>query len=175
MPKTKQQKHAIVDVIAEKLSRVNSLIFADYQGMTMSQLAEIRNQLAENSAEFSVTKNNLLKIALKRSQNQIDDKVLEGPVATLFAFGDEITPIKILSKAIKELNIGKIKGGILDGEFLDESKINKLALLPSKDELRGQVVGTLGSPLYGIVGVLQASLRNLVYALDQIRKQKGGE
>lgn len=175
MPKTKQQKQQIVLDITDKLSRSNSLVFTDYKGMTMSQLADIRNQLAENSAELSVTKNNLLKISLKDKNLSIDDGVLEGPVATLFSFGDEITPIKILTKSIKDFGIGKIKGGILDGEFLDEYKINKLSQLPSKDELRAKVVGGLGAPLYGIVGVLQANLRNLVYALEQIRKQKGGE
>jgi len=61
------------------------------------------------------------------------------------------------------------------GEFIDEYKVNRLATLPSKDELRAKVVGTLGAPLYGIVGVLQANLRNLVYALDQIRISRGGE
>jgi large subunit ribosomal protein L10 len=97
------------------------------------------------------------------------------PVATLFAFGDEITPIKILTKSLKDTGIGKVKGGVMEGEYLDEYKINKLAQLPSKDELRAKVVGSLGAPLYGIVGVLQANIRNLVYALDQIRKSKGGE
>jgi large subunit ribosomal protein L10 len=175
MPKTKVQKQQMVTDITEKLEKATSLVFADYQGMTMSQLSAIRNDLADQSAEFTVTKNNLLKIALKNTNQTIDGAVLAGPVATLFAFGDEISPIKVLTKAIKDNNAGKIKGGVLDGEFMDEYKVIKLSNLPSKDQLRAQVVGALGSPLYGIVGVLQANLRNLVYALDQIRKQKGGE
>lgn len=175
MPKTKVQKRAIVTTLTDKVARSNSMVFADFKGMTMSQLSVVRNQLAENSAEFSVTKNNLLKIALKENKTDFDDSVLAGPLATLFTFGDEITPIKILTKALKDSGIGKVKGGILNGEFLDENKINKLAQLPSKDELRAKVVGGLGAPLYGIVGVLQGNLRNLVYALDQIRISKGGE
>jgi large subunit ribosomal protein L10 len=175
MPKTKLQKQQIVTDLTDKVSRSNSMVFADYKGMTMSQLSDVRNQLAENSAEFTVTKNNLLKIALKENKTEIDEKLLEGPVATLFAFGDEITPIKILTKSLKDTGIGKVKGGVMEGEYLDEYKINKLAQLPSKDELRAKVVGSLGAPLYGIVGVLQANIRNLVYALDQIRKSKGGE
>ncbi len=172
MPKTKAQKTQILSDISEKLSRSNSLVFADYQGLTMSQLSVVRNQLAENSAELTVTKNNLLKIGLKDNQISINESVLSGPVATLFAFGDEITPIKILTKSLKDFGAGKIKGGMINGEFLDESKVNKLAQLPSKDELRAKVVGSLGAPLYGIVGVLQANLRNLVYVLDQIKNQK---
>lgn len=175
MPKTKTQKQDIVADLTEKFSRVNSVVFTDYQGLTMSQLSDVRNQLAENSAELTVTKNNLLKIALDQTNNSINDQVLTGPVATLFAFGDEITPIKILTKSIKDFGVGKVKGGLLNGEYLDEYKINKLAQLPSKDELRAKLVGGLGAPLYGMVGVLQANLRNLVYALEQIRQSKGGE
>lgn len=175
MPKTKIQKQAMVADITEKLEKATSLVFADYQGLTMSQLSAIRSDLADNSAEFTVTKNNLLKISLKATGQSIDDDVLAGPVATLFAFGDEISPIKVLAKAIKDNNAGKIKGGVVGGEYYDQFKMIKLSQLESKEELRGKVVNVLGSPLYGIVSVLQANIRNLVYALDQIRIQKGGE
>lgn len=176
MPKTKQQKKDIVTDLKERLLKSKSLVFTDYKGMTMSQLSAIRNQLGELSAEFSVTKNNLIKIALKESGYKLDDDaVFEGPIATLFSYGDEIAGIKALAKAIKDNGIGKTKAGFLAGEFLSANQVDKLAALPSKDELRAKIVGSLGSPLYGIVGVLQANLRNLVYALDAIRKQKGGE
>src|SRR3989338_6025093 len=175
MPKTKLQKKEIVTELTEKVGKAKSLVFADYQGLTMSQLSVIRIQLSEINAELIVTKNNLLRIALKDSHINIDDASIEGPIATLLAYDDESSPIKVLTKGLKDIQIGKIKSGILDGEILDEAKIQKLASLPSKDELRAKVVGSLGAPLYGIVGVLQANLRNLVYALEQIRKQKGGE
>jgi large subunit ribosomal protein L10 len=143
--------------------------------MTMDHLQDLRTKLDEISAQFSITKNNLLKIALKESGYEVDDAVLEGPIATLFSYGDEIAGIKLLAKAIKDNGVGKTRAGFLNTEFLTDTQVNKLAELPSKDELRAKVVGALGGPLYGIVGVLQANLRNLVYALEQIRKQKGGE
>lgn len=176
MPKTKVQKQAIVTDLTERVSKAKSMVFADYQGMTMIQIQALRHQLNDVSAQFSITKNNLIKIALKENGYKVDDDaVFEGPVATLFAYGDEIAPIKALTKALKDAGIGKTKAGFLAQEFLTDKQVNKLAELPSKDELRAKVVGALGSPLYGIVGVLHANLRNLVYALDQIRKQKGGE
>lgn len=176
MPKTRSQKEEILKELTENVAKSRSLVFADYKGMTMSQLQALRHQLDELSAEFSVTKNNLLKIALKENGFKVDDDaVFEGPVATLFSFGDEIAPIKALTKAIKDNGVGKTKAGFLAQEFLTEAKVKQLADLPGKDELRAKVVGALGGPLYGIVGVLQANLRNLVYALEQIRKQKGGE
>ena len=176
MPKTRIQKQDIVTDLKDRLSKSKSLVFTDYKGMTMSQMQTLRLSLQDLSAQFSITKNNLLKIALKETGYKVDDDaVFEGTIATLFSYGDEIAPIKALAKAIKDNAIGHTKAGFLDGEFLTADQVNKLAALPSKDELRAKIVGSLGAPLYGIVGVLQANLRNLVYALDQIRKQKGGE
>ena len=175
MPKTKVQKEQLVRDYTDKLAKAKSIVFTDYQGMTMGQLLELRQALAENSAEFTITKNNLLEIALKNSNMTIKDGELAGPTATLFAYGDEISPIKTLVKALKGFQVGKIKSGLLDGGELDSYKIQTLANLPTKDELRAKVVGSLGSPLYGIVSVLQTNLRNLVYALDQVRISKGGE
>lgn len=175
MAKTRQQKEEAVTILSEKLQRAKSVVFADYRGLTMSQLSQIRNSLREEGAEFSVTKNSLLRLALKNDRLEVSDDVLEGPVATLFSFEDELLPIKSLVKSLKDFSIGSVKGGIFEGELVDQYKINSLASLPSKDELRAKVVGGLGAPLYGIVGVLQANIRNLVYALDQIRVSKGGE
>lgn len=182
MPKTRKQKEEIVAKLTEKLANAKSVVFADYKGLTMAQLGALRKQLSEVGGQFSVTKNNLLKLALNNSQLTINnDQLFEGPVATLFAYDDEITPIKILAKALKDLpadrqgnQIGSVKGGFFEGEFADQIKINKLASLPSKDELKAKIVGSLGAPLYGIVGVLQANLRNLVYVLDQIKIMRGG-
>lgn len=176
MPKTRDQKVQAVEDLTDRLSKARSVVFADYKGLTMSQLSDIRNQLLDMSAEFSVTKNNLLKLALQSTNYQLPTtNLFEGPIATLFAYEDEISPIKILTKALKDNQIGSVKGGILDGEYLDAYSVNKLAQLPTKDELRAKIVGSLGSPLYGMVNVLQANLRNLVYALDQIRVSRGGE
>lgn len=173
MPKTRKQKEESVQKLTEKLLVAKSVVFSDFKGLTMAQLSEIRTELRKQNAELSVTKNNLLKIALKNAHLEVTEGVsLAGPTATLMSFEDEIAPIKIVAKAIKETKVGSIKGGFLGQEFLIASKIIQLSTLPSKDELRGKVVNVLGSPLYGIVSVLQANLRNLVYVLDAVRKQR---
>ncbi len=174
MPKTRKQKEEAVVKLADKVRSSKSLVFADYKGMTMTQLSQLRDALREQGAEFSVTKNNLLKIALKNEQRATsNEQIFEGPIATLFAYEDEITPIKTLVKALKDNQIGSLKGGFLAQDYLSDSQISQLANLPSKVELQAKVVGTIAGPLYGIVNVLQANIRNLVYALDQIRVQKG--
>ncbi len=175
MPKTKQQKIDAVASLTDKLIRAKSVVFADYKGLNMKSLSDIRNQARDQGAQFLVTKNNLLKLALSNSKLSISDDLLNGPTATLLSYEDEISPIKILAKTLKDTSIGKVKGGLFNGEFMDEFSILRLASLPSKDELRSKVVGILAAPLQGIVGVLQGNLRNLVYTLDQIRISRGGE
>lgn len=186
MAKSKQSKVEDVTKLTEKLSRAKSVVFTDYTGMTMSELSELRTKLREQGAEFSVTKNTLLKLALENNQEtnskmQTDD-VLEGQTATLFSFQDEISPIKTVVTSFKSISERsssaskiKVKGGFLGSEFLDQYKIISLSNLPSKLELQGKVVGVLVAPLHGLVGVMNANLRSVVYALEAIRKQKGGE
>jgi len=168
MPKTRVQKEETVVKLRQKLEKAKALVFADYKGLNMFQLSDLRNKLREQNAEFSITKNSLLKIAMPEAD-------MEGPTATLFAYDDQITPIKLLVKAFKDTGIGKVKLGFLGTDLFDEAKIIQLSTLPSKDELRAKVVGVLVAPLQGMVSVLQGNLRNLVYALNQIKLQKGGE
>ena len=174
--KTRAQKEESVKNLTEKFRSAKSVVFTDYRGMTMSQLSNLRNKLTEADAQFIITKNSLVDISLKaaglfgKSNN-----IAKGPTATLFSFNDEILPIKTLAKALQDNQVGKFKGGFLNGEFMEALSITRLAELPSKLELQAKIVGSLSSPLYGMVNVLQGNLRNLVYALDQIRISKGGE
>lgn len=175
MPKTRAQKEEAVVKLKEKLGRAKALVFADYKGLTMKQLSQLRNALRNENAQFLITKNTVLSRALPASHFSLPTSNLEGPTATLFAYDDAILPIKILVKALKDFAIGKVKLGFLDNEALDEAKIIQLSSLPTKDELRGKVVGVLAAPLQGMVSVLQGNLRNLVYALSEIQKQRGGD
>ncbi len=176
MPKTKAQKHDMAQEMVKKINRSKTTVFADYKGMTMPQLQNLRKQLKDQGAEFSVTKNTLLNIALKEAGKEIKDEAfLSGPVATLFAYDDEIVPLKTLVKAFKDNNVGKVKAGFYEDDFLDAAAVGRLASLPGKLELQGQLVGVLAAPLKGMVTVLHANIRGLAVVLDQIRISKGGE
>lgn len=168
MAKTRQQKEEQVQKISEKLLRAKAVVFTDYKGLNMKQLSGLRDKLREVQGELTITKNTLLRRVIENSQ------LFQGPTATLFAYDDEVSPIKILVKALKDAALGKVKAGFLGKDSLDEAKILRLAALPTKDELRAKTVEALAAPLQGMVGVLQANLRNLVYALSQIQKSKGG-
>lgn len=171
--KTRTQKEKEVLNLSEKLGKAKAVVFADFKGMNMKQLSDLRDILRDQDAEFLVTKNTLLHHSLPTSY-QLPTTVLEGPTATLFAYDDEISPIKTLVRALKENGIGKIKAGFLGADSLDDKRVAQLAMLPTKDELRAKTVGVLVAPLQGMVGVLQGNLRNLVYALAEYQKQRGG-
>ena len=172
--KTKQQKIDTAILLSEKISKAKSIVLADYKGLTMKQLSDLRNKLSEVNSEFTITKNTTLSHAFPSSIFHLPPSSFNGPTATLFSYDDEISPIKLLVKALKDTGLGKVKAGFLGTEFLDETRVLQLAQLPTRDELRGKVVGVLVAPLQGLVGVLNGNLRNLVYALDQIRIAKGG-
>lgn len=184
MAKTRQQKEKTVVTLIDKFNRAKSVIFADYKGIKTSELDNLRKKLDDLGAEITVAKNTLIELALKLARGDAAPSggsgagpraILEGPTVVMFAYDDAITPIKILVKAIKDYQKGSIKSGFLGTDFLDPAYIVHLASLPSKLELQGKVVGLLLAPLSGMVGVLNANLRNLVYALDQVRRQRGGE
>ncbi len=172
--KTRAQKEETVAKITEKLSRAKAIVFTDYKGLSMKQLSDLRDKLREQNAEFTITKNTLLTRALPKTKLEGPASRLGGPTATLFAYDDEISPIKILVKALKDAGLGKVKTGFWGDMTLDEAKILQLATLPTKDELKAKIVGVLAAPLQGMVSVLQGNLRNLVYALNQIKIAKGG-
>src|SRR5438132_1667248 len=107
MPKTRVQKQEMVNKLTQELGKAKALVFADYKGLTMSQLSQIRDNLATQNAKFNITKNSLLSLALKNSNlNLSETSVNQGPTATLMAYEDEITPIKTLVKALKDYQIG---------------------------------------------------------------------
>ena len=173
MAKTRAQKEELVQKLQEKLGKAKAMVFTDYRGLTMKQLSDLRDNLREQQAEFTITKNTLLERAMPTTYH-LPPTAYQTPTATLFAYDDEISPIKLLVKTLKDATLGKIKMGFLGTEALDEARILQLSTLPTKDELRGQTVGILVAPLQGIVSVLQGNLRNLVYALSEIQKAKGG-
>lgn len=167
------KKEDEVKVLTEKLTRAKSVVLADFRGMKMPQIQALRIKLKDAGAEFSVAKNTLVKKSLTDAgYSGINDEDFQGPIGTLFGYEDEIAPIKTVVSFKKENELPEIKFGFFEKKYISLSEIIQLATLPSKPELYAKVVGGLSSPLYGIVGVLQANLRNLVYTLDQIRANK---
>lgn len=174
MPTT--QKTASVKNLREKIAGTTSIVFADYQKLTSNQVNDLRAKLREANADVDVSKNTLLKIALKEENYDIKEleAELKGPTATITAHGDSIEPIKALFDFIKKAGLPRVKAGFFENNFTTAAMLETLSKLPSKKQLLGQLVGGLKSPLSRFVNVLSGSQKKLVYALSAIAKSKGG-
>ena len=169
---SKQQRIETAKNLGEKIGRAKTIAFADYHGLGVNQLASLRHKIKEAGGELLVAKNTLLRRALTINHLPFTINQLTGPTATIFAYEDEVGPIKEAATVANTLSVPKFKFGYFAGQLLDASAIERLATLPSRDVLLGKIVGTLSSPLYGIVSVLSANIRNLVSVLDQASKRE---
>lgn len=162
--------------IKDKLNKSKSVVFADYMGLNVKQISDLRKKVKESGAEFKVLKNTLLRLGLKELGWKIEEgvvlKELSGPTAVLFGYEDEIAPLKALYDFSQENELPKIKFGFLTKDFLTGEKIISLAKLPSKEVLLAKLVSNLSSPIYGLVYTLKGNLTKLVLVLNQIRKSK---
>lgn len=175
-PQSRLKNEKTIEALVEKLEKATSVVLTDQSGLSVALSSELKKKLRAVEAETLVAKNTLLKLASKKTGHEIPTEALEGPTAALFAYGEPLSPIKELTTFAKTNEKPTIKIGFLGTDLLTAEKIAQLAKLPSKEVLRGKVVGSLYSPLYGMVGVLSANLRSLVYVLNGIQesKSKGG-
>jgi large subunit ribosomal protein L10 len=167
-----EEKIKFVQELEQKIKENSDFIVTDYRGLTVEQITDLRNKLREKGVYYQVVKNNLVKIALKNNNIEGLDEYFFGPSAVAFAKDDPVSPSKILSDFAKKQKALKIKGGYSDGKVITDNDITELAKLPSKEVLIGKLLGSLKSPASGIVNVLNGPIRNLVYALKEISKQK---
>lgn len=174
MAKTRQQKENLVEQLKEQFKRSSSVVLADYHGLSVLAMQELKKELKGSDAQITVAKNTLIKRASKAAGNDIEPQVLEGPTAIVFSASDPIEPIKKLFEFIKKHDLPKVKAGLFEGNFVTAEGIVALSKIPGRNELYAKVVGSLNSPIYGIVSVLSGNLRNLVYVLSEVQKQKGG-
>lgn len=166
-----EQKIKTVAEIKERVSGSTISIITQYVGMNVEQATALRKQLREAGAQLKVYKNNLAKIALDDLGLSAAAESMEGPTAWAFC-DDPVAPAKVLKDFSKEVQFIVMRGGVLSGSVVSAAQMEALAALPPREALLAQVVGTIAAPLRDTVGVLSALPRNLVNALDQIRKQK---
>jgi large subunit ribosomal protein L10 len=170
----KTEKEQIVAELAERLRASDTLILADYRGLSVSELDEVRTKLLEHGARFSVVKNTLTKRAAEVAGVETLVELLDGPTAIAFVGeGDMVAVAKTLNETSKRTKMLEIKGGILQGTPMAASQVVELAALPPADVLQGQVLGAIVGPLNAIVGLLAAPLQDLVGLLDARVEQLG--
>lgn len=166
---SRNEKEELVKKLEEKFDRSESVVLTDYHGLSVPQMQELKGELKASDAEFSVAKNTLLSRASKQADKDLPQENLEGPTAILFAFGDPIEPIKKLAEFIKKYGLPSIKAGLFKNKVLSKEGVVELSKIPSRNELYAKVVGSLSSPIFGLLNTLNGNLRNLVYVLNAIK------
>ena len=156
--------------IAKKVEKAKTIVFANYHGLSASQISELRKKVKETGGELIVAKNTLISRALTINHLPVTAGQLAGPTATLLSYEDEIAPIKKAAESEKNLGFPKFKFGFFGKDFLDIEAVENLAKILPKEVLQAKIVGSLSSPIYEIVGVLSANIRNLISVLSQKAK-----
>lgn len=164
----KEDKELVVAELTERLRTSETLLVADYRGLTMPQIDALRTRLLESGARFSVVKNTLGRRAAEASGSEALLTLLEGPSAIAFleAEGDMVAAAKALSDMAKESKILAIKGGVLQGRAMSADEVESLATLPPVDVLRGQVLAAIIAPVTALLGLVSAPLQNLIGLID---------
>jgi large subunit ribosomal protein L10 len=173
----KEDKERVVAELTERLRTTETLLVADYRGLTMPQIDDLRTKLLEHGARFAVVKNTLTRRAAETVGNDALLALLDGPTAIAFleSDGDPVAVAKALVDAARETRVLAVRGGMLEGRPVEPGEIESLAKLPPVDVLRGQVLGAVTAPLTAIVGLFTAPLQDLYGLLDARIEQLGAE
>jgi large subunit ribosomal protein L10 len=164
----RSEKERVVAELAERLRTTQTLMVADYRGLSMPEIEELRTRLLEAGARFTVVKNTLTKLAAEAAGTQEVLELIDGPtsIAFLEADGDPVAVAKVLNETARAHDVLVIRGGILDGALVGDAEIKRLATLPAAEVLRAQLAGAVVAPLTTVVGLFTAPLRDLVGVID---------
>ena len=164
----KEDKERVVAELTERLRTTETLLVADYRGLTMPQIDELRSKLIEHGARFSVVKNTLTRRAAEAAGSDTLLALLEGPTAIAFleSDGDPVAVAKALVDAARQTRVLEVRGGLLEGRPIEAAEIESLAKLPPLDALRSQVLAAVIGPVTGIVALFTAPLQDLHGLID---------
>jgi large subunit ribosomal protein L10 len=164
----RSEKERVVEQLAERLRSTETLMVADYRGLTMPEIDELRTRLLEAGARFTVVKNTLTKRAAEEAGTTEVLELIDGPTAIAFleADGDPVAVAKVLNEVARANDVLVIRGGMLEGTVVGDAEIKRLATLPPADVLRAQLAGAVFAPLTTVVGLFTAPLRDLVGVID---------
>jgi len=168
----REEKAQAVEALKERFQKASVTLLAEYQGLTVSELTKLRQELRKTQSELKVLKNTLAGLAIKGSELEPLTKLFVGPTAVVTTESDPVAPAKVLVKFAKEFEKAKIKGGFLSGKVLGVAEIETLSKLPSREELIAKLMGSMNAPAQNLVNVMSAMPRKLVTVLAAIRDKK---
>lgn len=161
----------VVTQLSDKFQRAPITILADYRGLTVSAITDLRSKLRAADGELLVAKNTLTKLAIRDTPNEPIEEWLAGPTALAFGFGDPVALAKVVKDFAKDNEKLALKGGVMEGQRLDSSEVERLASMPSQDELRAKLLALLMTPATQLVRVLSAPAQNMAQVLGSRQRQ----
>ena len=168
----KPEKVQMVADLTEKLARCRGAILADYRGLDVAGMSELRRRLRAAGVEYRVVRNNLFRLAAREAGRVGLEPYLEGPTAVAFAYQDPVVAARVLQGFIREFRLPVLKGAWVEGQVVDAEGVARLAELPTREVLLARVLGGVQAPLAGLAGCLAGLLRGLVTVLDAVRRQR---
>ena len=173
MPNAKNIKK--VDELTEKLERAKGVYLTDYIGLNVQDITDLRREFYENDVEYLVTKNTLLKIAANNSNLNDLDSVLNGSTAVAFSYEDPTSPARVIKKFTKDNELPKVKGIVIDGEFIDASEFDRIANLPTKEESIAKFAALLQSPLLKLIWALKSPMSDMTNMLNNLKEKESNK
>lgn len=169
-----QQKQAVVQEILDNIQKAKSMVIVEYRGLSVGEVTDLRNKYREADVFYKVYKNTMVKRALEAAGIESEElnALLVGPNAIAFSMEDAVAGAKVSVEFAKNNKNLLIKGGVVDGKYIDVAGVESLAKLPSREVLIAQVLGGFNAPIAGFANVLQGTIRKVVYALDAIREKQ---
>ena len=167
------EKQEKVRELTEVLGAAKGICLADFHGMTVERISELRRRCRKANLRMEVAKNTLLRRAATEAGCEAMVPFLKGETAVVTSAEDQIVAARVLIDFIREFKTPRVKGGVIEGRAYDEAGVQMVASLPPREVLLAQLLRALQGSLTNFVSVLQAPLRNLANALDQVAKQKG--
>ncbi|MEW6459192.1 MAG: 50S ribosomal protein L10 [Bacillota bacterium] len=168
----KKDKVATVADLRERMHRARVIVLSDYRGMSVAEITALRRKVRETGSQMLVVKNTLARLAAREAGIKEMESLLTGPTALAFGYEDEIALSKLMVQFEKDYKQFDLKGGVMNGQLLPRESVLKLADLPPRQVLLGQVAGAFQAPIAALANVLQGNIRNLVYVLEAVREKK---
>lgn len=168
----KEEKTQQIGSLTERVEKAKSLVFADYRGLKVSEVTELRTKLRKDNSSLKVVKNRLIKRVLKEKGMEVLAKYFTGPTAVATSDEDPILPAKIIVEFAKTHEHLTVKGGFLDGRDLSVADVESLARMPSREVLLSRALASMNAPATNMAAVLAAVPRKLLYALNAIKDTK---
>jgi large subunit ribosomal protein L10 len=152
--------------LTEKMSRVQLAVVADYRGMTVAEMAELRQKMREAGAEVVIAKNTLVRMAARETGREAMEHLLVGPTAMTFAYDDPSKVANALRDYLKDKQKFSVRGGVLGTSLLEADALEQVAKMPSRQTLYAQILGNVQAPVSNLVGLVQAPMSDVVGCLN---------